>query len=100
MSGKFLTLVGLTMTAGFGGTMLATAPPQHRQETAGAVPVSGAPPRVAAPLGLVPPAQVYYRRCDEARAAGAAPIYRGEPGYRPALDRDDDGIACEPWRGR
>lgn len=42
----------------------------------------------------------YYRNCDAARAAGAAPIYRGEPGYRAALDRDGDGIACEPWRGR
>jgi cell envelope opacity-associated protein A len=38
---------------------------------------------------------VYYANCTAARAAGAAPIYRGEPGYRSALDRDDDGIACE-----
>jgi hypothetical protein len=43
---------------------------------------------------------VYYPNCDAARAAGAAPIHRGQPGYRPPLDRDDDGIACEPWRGR
>ena len=38
---------------------------------------------------------VYYANCGQARAAGAAPIRRGEPGYRPALDRDNDGIACE-----
>lgn len=38
---------------------------------------------------------VYYRNCSAARAAGAAPIYYGEPGYRPALDRDSDGVACE-----
>ncbi|PDO11602.1 MAG: hypothetical protein BLM47_00260 [Candidatus Reconcilbacillus cellulovorans] len=38
---------------------------------------------------------VYYASCAAARAAGAAPIYKGEPGYRPALDRDGDGIACE-----
>ncbi len=38
---------------------------------------------------------VYYANCTEARAAGAAPIRRGEPGYRPGLDRDDDGVACE-----
>jgi uncharacterized protein with LGFP repeats len=38
---------------------------------------------------------VYYANCTEARAAGAAPIFVGEPGYRPALDRDRDGIACE-----
>lgn len=42
----------------------------------------------------------YYRNCAAARAAGAAPIYRGEPGYRPPLDRDGDGVACEPYRGR
>jgi Excalibur calcium-binding domain len=38
---------------------------------------------------------VYYKNCDAARAAGAAPIKRGEPGYRPALDRDNDGTACD-----
>lgn len=38
---------------------------------------------------------VYYKNCGEARAAGAAPIERGEPGYRPELDRNNDGIACE-----
>ncbi|MFI6938539.1 excalibur calcium-binding domain-containing protein [Streptomyces sp. NPDC050418] len=27
--------------------------------------------------------------------AGAAPIYRGQPGYRSGLDRDGDGIACD-----
>lgn len=43
---------------------------------------------------------VYFANCDAARAAGAAPIHRGQPGYRPALDRDNDGVACEPWRGR
>ncbi len=43
---------------------------------------------------------VYFPNCDAARAAGAAPIYRGQPGYRPPLDRDNDGIACEPYRRR
>ncbi|RLP08910.1 excalibur calcium-binding domain-containing protein [Propionibacterium australiense] len=37
----------------------------------------------------------YYRNCSTARAAGAAPLFRGDPGYRSALDRDGDGIACE-----
>jgi hypothetical protein len=41
------------------------------------------------------PTDVYYRNCDEARAAGAAPIYAGEPGYRGALDRNKNGVACE-----
>ncbi|MEN5203044.1 excalibur calcium-binding domain-containing protein [Stenotrophomonas sp. TWI700] len=25
---------------------------------------------------------------------------RGDPGYGPHLDRDNDGIGCEPYRGR
>ena len=42
---------------------------------------------------------VYYRYCSDARRAGAAPIRRGEPGYSAHLDRDGDGIACEPYKG-
>ncbi|MBM4597676.1 DUF1524 domain-containing protein [Rhodococcus hoagii] len=38
---------------------------------------------------------VYYANCAAARAAGAAPIYAGQPGYSSKLDRDNDGIACE-----
>ena len=45
-------------------------------------------------------ASVHYQYCKEARAAGAAPLYRGQPGYRSELDRDGDGIACEPYYGR
>ena len=36
-----------------------------------------------------------FANCAAARAAGAAPVRRGEPGYGPRLDRDDDGIGCE-----
>lgn len=50
----------------------------------------------AAALNQVSNYFTYYANCDAARAAGVAPIYRGEPGYRPPLDRDNDGIACEP----
>jgi hypothetical protein len=37
----------------------------------------------------------YYANCSAARAAGAAPVYAGEPGYAPHLDRDGDGVGCE-----
>ncbi len=37
----------------------------------------------------------YYANCDDARAAGVAPINRGDPGYRAALDPNGNGIACE-----
>lgn len=42
-----------------------------------------------------PEANVVYPNCAAVRAAGRAPLYAGEPGYHPALDRDHDGIACE-----
>lgn len=46
------------------------------------------------------PAGASFRNCHEARAAGAAPLRRGQPGYRSELDADGDGIACEPIRPR
>jgi hypothetical protein len=36
-----------------------------------------------------------YSSCAEARAAGKAPLHRGDPGYNPKMDRDGDGVACE-----
>jgi hypothetical protein len=36
-----------------------------------------------------------YANCTQARAAGAAPVRVGEPGYGRHLDRDGDGIGCE-----
>ena len=51
-----------------------------------------------APVPVAPPAPapaVYYKNCDAARAAGAAPVHRGDPGYDKHLDRDGDGIGCE-----
>ncbi|OEJ34234.1 excalibur calcium-binding domain-containing protein [Streptomyces subrutilus] len=38
---------------------------------------------------------VSYKNCTAVRAAGAAPIRRGDPGYGKHLDRDGDGVACE-----
>jgi hypothetical protein len=36
-----------------------------------------------------------FRNCSAARAAGAAPVRDGDPGYGRHLDRDGDGIGCE-----
>lgn len=36
-----------------------------------------------------------YANCTEARAAGAAPVRRGQPGYASHLYRDNDGVGCE-----
>jgi hypothetical protein len=55
-------------------------------------------------IPVAPPAQptagpggsdVYYANCTAVRAAGKAPLHRGDPGYRAGLDRDGDGVACE-----
>ena len=42
-----------------------------------------------------PVRSVYYQNCSAARAAGAAPVRVGDPGYAPHLDRDRDGVGCE-----
>lgn len=55
---------------------------------------------VRQPIARPAPSGVYYPNCRAAWAAGAAPLYRGEPGYRPEMDGDGDGIACEPFRRR
>lgn len=49
-------------------------------------------------MNTVPPLRVtgvVYANCAAVRAAGKAPLLRGQPGYAPKLDRDGDGVACE-----
>ncbi|MFV1357398.1 excalibur calcium-binding domain-containing protein [Mycolicibacterium fortuitum] len=54
----------------------------------------------AATTGLVTaPVAGAYPNCAAARAAGAAPLYAGQPGYSSKLDRDGDGVACETGGG-
>lgn len=50
---------------------------------------------VTAPAPAADTVSVYYANCSAVRAAGAAPIYEGQPGYARHLDRDGDGIGCE-----
>jgi len=61
-------------------------------------PVVAPAPVVQAPVDQAPAPEesfVFYQNCAAARAAGAAPIMAGQPGYSRKLDRDGDGIACE-----
>lgn len=69
----------------------ASAPPVQQQPHAPAPAPLVAPAPAPVPSG----AGVSYANCAAARAAGAAPIYAGQPGYSSKLDRDGDGIACE-----
>lgn len=54
-----------------------------------------APAPVPAPAPQPAAANTSYSSCREAKEAGAAPLYRGNPGYSSQLDRDGDGVACE-----
>lgn len=67
---------------------------QQTQQTTQAPAPEPAPAPAPAPQPA-PQQDVYYQNCTAARAAGAAPIYQGQTGYRSQLDRDHDGVACE-----
>jgi hypothetical protein len=82
----------------------AAAPPVVEEPVADAPRVDAPRPLVAAPRPAAPAPVVeapssrgsaYYANCSAAKAAGAAPLHAGEPGYRSGLDRDGDGVACE-----
>ncbi|MCA1005082.1 DUF1524 domain-containing protein [Rhodococcus hoagii] len=52
-------------------------------------------PADVSPAGAEASGEVFYANCKAARTAGAAPLHRGQPGYRAAMDSDGDGVACE-----
>lgn len=53
-------------------------------------------PSTPAPAATMPNRpSVYYRTCAEAHAAGRYDIPEGDPAYRPGLDKDHNGVACE-----
>jgi endonuclease YncB( thermonuclease family) len=62
-----------------------------------------APAPIPAPVPIPAPAPspdpaptgVFYKNCDAVRAAGAAPIHAGDPGWQTKFDRDGDGVGCE-----
>ncbi|MCC3292506.1 DUF1524 domain-containing protein [Arthrobacter sp. zg-Y1110] len=62
-----------------------------------AVAVEEAPAEAPAPAAEPAPAadgSAAYANCAAVRAAGAAPIHSGDPGYSKKLDRDGDGVGC------
>lgn len=50
-------------------------------------------PKPAATGGQVE--SMSYANCDAVKAAGKAPLRKGDPGYSTSLDRDGDGTACD-----
>ncbi|MGP6170811.1 GmrSD restriction endonuclease domain-containing protein [Microbacterium sp. A204] len=69
--------------------------PAEPAPVAPAEPVPFAPAEPAPVPAPAPAPDVYYENCDAVRAAGAAPIHAGDPGYSRKLDRDGDGVGCE-----
>lgn len=62
----------------------------------GAISSRPGPRSAPAPTATMPNRpSVYYRNCSEAHAAGRWDIPEGDPAYRPGLDKDHNGIACE-----
>lgn len=79
MTRQFLTLTIVLSALTFGGTTLALQPGWTTPDASDDA--------------------VFYPDCATARVLGAAPLRRGEPGYRAPLDADGDGWACEPLPG-
>jgi len=78
------------------GQMLEGCPPgTARDARPGPLPGTPAPTVPVAPTTAPPGEEPSYANCAAARAAGVAPILRGQPGYRDRLDGDGDGVACE-----
>ncbi|MEV5054302.1 DUF1524 domain-containing protein [Arthrobacter sp. LAR12-1-1.1] len=70
----------------------ASAPGQAAQAPPAQQP---APAQVQMAPAPAAPAAVTYANCAAVRAAGAAPIHVGQPGYSGKLDGDGDGVGCE-----
>jgi hypothetical protein len=92
-NGGYVFRVPVASGTHFFQVVTATARSRVYGLTVAAAPVA-APP--ASPV-VTPPSSggsVFYENCDAVRRAGAAPIRRGDPGYRAGLDGDGDGVAC------
>lgn len=81
----------LGLAVGFGGTSLALPAQDKPMLLFGGQADSGN----AAPAMLKSSGSIDYPNCAAVRAADAAPLRRGQPGYGRHLDHDGDGRACE-----
>lgn len=100
---------GLWVTAAEHDAMirvLSTCPTQALPSATKSAPRPAPSPAVTQPPRVTPPTRppapeppapgsAYYGNCAAAWAAGVAPLHQGDLGYRPGLDRDHDGVACE-----
>ncbi|MDR7274844.1 excalibur calcium-binding domain-containing protein [Catenuloplanes atrovinosus] len=79
-----------------GDGVVCEAPPSNGSSTGGGPgDAAGGPGDAAGGPGDSGGSAVYFENCAAARAAGAAPVHHGQPGYGTHLDRDRDGVGCE-----
>jgi Excalibur calcium-binding domain len=87
---RFLVGAAVAGLAGAAGAQTRTrrSTPQRRRVPASTASQHGPPNAVSTGARN-------YPDCAVARTANAAPLRRGQPGCREALDPDRDGVACE-----
>ena len=95
-------LFGAAVIGGVAGySSIASSPEGRERVSAQFADVTEGVGQVAVAAGLArartPQSGDSWGGCNDARAAGTAPIYRGEPGYRENMDGDGDGVACESY---
>ena len=97
------TPAAAALPAAAASSAAARTPARKRARSRAARPHRAVAATARAPVRLAAVRQapeIYFAGCKAVRAAGLAPLYRGQPGYRAEMDGDGDGIACEPYRGR
>ncbi len=76
-------------------TVLAGCPEEPLPGAVAVSPAAEPSPASSPRPSRAPSPRTSYADCDAVRAAGAAPIRRGEPGWSDAFDGDGDGVGCE-----
>lgn len=90
-----VTLISASSAAGHSGGLNSEGCHNNRKTGDYHCHRSGTKKAAPAPFKGSESSGTYYRNCTAARAAGAAPVYAGDPGYAAHLDRDNDGVGCE-----
>jgi micrococcal nuclease len=91
---QFLAAQSKARAAGLGFWSRSTCAGDTTQR-AGAAPPTSVATITTAPAATDSAGAVYYSSCAQVRAAGKAPLLRGQPGYRSGLDGDHNGVACQ-----
>jgi len=92
---EYALLIALIAVAIMGAAYVVGASLTPVFDTVSNGPATAGPAGPLPAQGTVAPPGPHYEDCDAVRAAGAAPIHLGDPGYSLELDPDGDGVGCE-----